>query len=98
MSVKAEKIIIGTRGSALAMWQAQTVADKIANIGHNIEVEINKIKTSGDWKPCQGERKLDAAKGGKALFAKEIEESLLAGEIDLAVHSMKDLESDMQRG
>ncbi len=97
-----KRLVIGTRGSALAMWQAETVASKIANIGqtidHDIDVEIKVIKTSGDWKPCQGEVKLDAAKGGKALFAKEIEEALLAEAIDVAIHSMKDLESVLPKG
>jgi hydroxymethylbilane synthase len=93
-----KKLVIGTRGSALAMWQAETVASRIANIGQDIDIQIKAIKTSGDWKPCQGEVRLDSAKGGKALFAKEIEEALLAGAIDMAVHSMKDLESVMPGG
>ncbi|MFP4465062.1 MAG: hydroxymethylbilane synthase [Alphaproteobacteria bacterium] len=103
MTVKPEyeypkKIVIGTRGSALALWQARFVADKIANIGQGIEVEVRDIKTSGDWKPCQGEVRLDALQGGKAQFAKEIEEALLNGQIDMAVHSMKDLETVLPDG
>lgn len=98
MAVKPEKIVIGTRGSALAVRQAQIAANNIVNIGYNTLVEIREIKTSGDWHPSHGEVKLDCAKGGKALFAKEIEEALLDKEIDIAVHSLKDLETAMPRG
>lgn len=103
MSVKLEydypeKIVIGTRGSALAMWQASAVKEMLAEIGQYIDVEIKVIKTSGDWKPEQGEIRLDSLKGGKAQFAKEIEEALLAGEIDIAVHSIKDMETILPEG
>lgn len=103
MTVKSEykypeKIVIGTRGSPLALVQANMVKDKIANIGQNIDVSIRIIKTSGDWKPQDGEVRLEALEGGKAQFAKEIEEALLAGEIDIAVHSMKDMETVLPEG
>lgn len=76
---------IGTRGSALALWQARTVADLLAAAGRRSELVV--IKTSGD-------RIQDAPlseAGGKGLFVKEIEDALLAGDIDVAVHSAKDM-------
>ena len=76
---------IGTRGSALALWQARTVAALLAAGGHRGELVV--IKTSGD-------RIQDAPlseAGGKGLFVKEIEDALLAGDIDVAVHSAKDM-------
>ena len=93
-----EKIIIGTRGSPLALVQANDVRDKIDNIGQNIDVELKIIKTSGDWRPEEGEVRLNALEGGKAQFATEIEEALLTGEIDIAVHSMKDMEAVLPKG
>ena len=103
MSVKPEytypeKIVIGTRGSELAMWQANKVKSLMDNIGQNIDVTIRVIKTSGDWRPEQGEVRLSADEGGKAQFAKEIEEALLEGAVDIAVHSMKDMETDLPEG
>lgn len=80
-----KKIIIGTRGSILALWQANFIKDKLAHLG--VESELKIIKTTGD-------KILDAplAKiGGKGLFTKELEDKLLSGEIDLAVHSLKDV-------
>ncbi|MBI4531519.1 MAG: hydroxymethylbilane synthase, partial [Candidatus Latescibacteria bacterium] len=78
-------IIIGTRGSALALYQANWVKDRLAESGITVSLQI--IRTTGD--------KIHDAPlariGGKGVFTKEIEESLLAGQIDLAVHSMKDL-------
>lgn len=76
---------IGTRGSALALWQARTVADLLAANGRRSELVV--IKTAGDR--IQDAPLSDA--GGKGLFVKEIEEALLAGEIDAAVHSAKDM-------
>ncbi|TAK06874.1 MAG: hydroxymethylbilane synthase, partial [Candidatus Manganitrophaceae bacterium] len=78
---------IGSRGSQLALWQANWVKGQLESKG--FQVEIVKIKTTGD-------KILDvplAKVGGKGLFVKEIEEALLRGEIDLAVHSMKDVPS-----
>ncbi len=103
MPVKSEerypdKIVIGTRGSPLALWQAETVKSKIDSIGQNIDVSIKIIRTSGDWRPEQGEAPLDPSCGGKACFAKEIEDALLRGDIDIAVHSMKDIEVDLPEG
>ncbi|MDI6892573.1 MAG: hydroxymethylbilane synthase, partial [Actinomycetota bacterium] len=79
-----KKIVIGTRGSRLALWQANFVAAQLKRLV-SCEIAIRKIKTRGD-------RMLDsplARIGGKGLFVKEIETALLNGEVDLAVHSMK---------
>ncbi len=86
-------IRLGSRGSKLALWQAEFVRHEIErNTGK--KVEITKIKTTGDMI-------LDvplARVGGKGLFVKEIEEALLSGRIDLAVHSMKDVPTDLPHG
>jgi hydroxymethylbilane synthase len=77
---------LGTRGSQLALWQANTVAARIAETG-GPACRIVVIKTTGDRLQ---DRPLSEA-GGKRLFVKEIEDALLAGEVDLAVHSSKDM-------
>lgn len=79
------KLIIGTRGSALALWQANFIKDRLAEIG--IESELKIIKTQGDIIQHLRLDKLE----GKGFFTKELEEELLVGSIDLAVHSHKDL-------
>ena len=80
-----KKLIIGTRGSDLALWQANFTKDKLAEIG--IEAELKIIKTQGDKILNLRLDKLE----GKGFFTKELEEELLNGSIDLAVHSHKDL-------
>lgn len=92
---QVEEITIGTRGSALALWQAHKVRDELVKIRRGLVVNIKIIKTSGDWRPEDGEVRLEALEGGKAQFAKEIEEAMLAGQIDIAVHSMKDMETEL---
>ena len=85
---------LGTRGSQLALWQANWVKSEIEKRTPGLEVEIVKIKTTGD-------KILDvplAKVGGKGLFVKEIEEALLDKRIDLAVHSMKDVPTDFPKG
>jgi hydroxymethylbilane synthase len=92
--MQANKIIIGSRGSKLALCQAKLVADNLMNHHPGLVVEITKIKTKGD-------KILDAplAKiGGKGLFVKELEDALLAGRIDLAVHSLKDVPTELPPG
>ncbi len=83
---------IGTRGSALALWQARTVAALIQASGPSVEIVV--ISTGGD--------RLQQAPlsevGGKRLFVKEIEDALLAGEIDIAVHSAKDMSAVLPDG
>lgn len=80
-------IKIGTRGSELAVVQANMVADELLALNPNIKVEIIKIKTTGDILHSENLTKI----GGKAVFLKEIEEQLIAGNIDCAVHSAKDV-------
>ena len=83
------KLVIGTRGSRLAIWQAEWVQRQLTTLAPGIEVTLQRIHTSGD-------KILDvplAKIGGKGLFVKEIEEALLRKDIDLAVHSMKDVPS-----
>lgn len=89
-----KKIRIGTRGSQLALWQANWVKGKLSEWNPGIEIEIHKIKTTGD-------KILDvplAKVGGKGLFVKEIEEALFDKKIDIAVHSMKDVPTDLPEG
>jgi len=89
-----KKVIIGTRGSKLALWQAEWVKSELQKMNPGLEVELNKIKTTGD-------KILDvplAQVGGKGLFVKEIEEALLSGDADLAVHSMKDVPTEFPEG
>ena len=82
------KLVIGTRGSQLALWQANWVKGQLDSAGHEVEIQI--IKTTGD--------KLEhiplTSSGTKGLFIKEIQEALVDGAVDLAVHSMKDLPTE----
>jgi hydroxymethylbilane synthase len=87
-------ICIGTRGSALALWQANHVKECIETAFPDIRVDIKTIKTTGDRIT---DRPL-AMVGGKGLFVKEIEASLLDSSIDLAVHSMKDMPGELPDG
>ena len=88
-------LTIGTRGSPLALWQANHVRDLlIANGLPPGDVEFAVIKTSGDTIQDVALREF----GGKGLFTKEIDEALLASRIDLAVHSMKDLPTELPSG
>lgn len=86
------KIIIGSRGSDLALWQAHHVKSQLENIG--CEVEIKIIKTQGDIIQHLSFDKME----GKGFFTKEIEAALLEKSIDLAVHSHKDLETNSPEG
>ena len=80
------------------MVQANMVAEILRDAVSGLNVELVVIQTSGDWKPEQGETRLSAAKGGKGQFAKEIEQALLSGAVDLGVHSAKDMESHLHAG
>jgi hydroxymethylbilane synthase len=87
-------IRIGTRGSQLALWQAGWVKTAIEQHAPGVTVALDIIKTKGD-------KILDvplAKVGGKGLFVKEIEEAILDGRIDLAVHSMKDMPAELPSG
>jgi hydroxymethylbilane synthase len=85
-------IRIGSRGSQLALWQANHVADTLRRHGHTVEIEI--IRTTGDRMQQPG-FVLPPGQDGKGIFIKEIEEALAAGRIDLAVHSLKDLPTEL---
>ena len=90
----SKTIKIGTRGSKLALWQANWVKSALNAGNTSIAVELVPIKTRGD-------KIIDvplAKVGGKGLFVKEIEDALLNGRIDLAVHSMKDMPSEIPDG
>ena len=86
------RLRIGSRGSQLALWQAHHISDLLRAQGHEVELEI--IKTTGD-------KILDVALakvGTKGMFTKEIEEALAEGRVDLAVHSLKDLPTELSAG
>lgn len=87
-----DPIRIATRGSALALWQANNVRDALRAARSDREVELVIIKTEGDRVT---DRPL-AAIGGKALFVKEVEAALLDGRAEIAVHSMKDVPGDVE--
>ena len=87
-----ETLRIGTRGSKLALWQAHYTQDQLQAIG--IDSELHIIKTKGDKIQHLSFDKIE----GKGFFTKEIEDELLAGHIDLAVHSMKDMPTTQPEG
>jgi hydroxymethylbilane synthase len=89
-----KQIIIGSRGSELALWQANFIKRELEKKSRSLSVEIKIIKTKGD-------KILDVALsqiGDKSLFTKELENELLAGTIHLAVHSLKDLQTKIPEG
>ena len=83
------KLRIGSRGSQLALWQANHIAALLRGEGHTVEIEI--IKTTGD----RLQEVTFAEVGSKGMFTKEIEEALADGRVDLAVHSLKDLPTEL---
>lgn len=83
---------IGSRGSELALWQANHVKNALESAGYEVEIKI--IRTKGDRIQHLSFDKIE----GKGFFTKEIEAQLLQGEIDLAVHSLKDLETEQPEG
>lgn len=92
--MKKEKLIIGSRGSELALWQAKFIKRELERKNKNLAVEIKIINTKGD-------KILDVALskiGDKGLFTKELENELLNGTIDIAVHSLKDLQTELPQG
>lgn len=89
-----KSVVIGTRGSKLALWQANYIADCLRKQYSDLTVELKQITTTGD-------KILDvplAKIGGKGLFTKELENEMLAGTIDLAVHSLKDMPTQLPEG
>jgi len=92
--IMEQTVRIGTRGSALAVWQAEWVKAQLSAFHPGCRIELVKIKTTGD-------KILDvplAQVGGKGLFVKEIETALLEGHVDIAVHSMKDMPAEVPPG
>lgn len=85
-------LVIGSRGSKLALWQANYTKARLESLGHECRIEV--IQTTGD-RFQQGPLK---EIGNKGLFTKEIEEALLDGRIDLAVHSLKDMPTALPEG
>ena len=83
------KLRIGSRGSQLALWQANHIAELLRIQGHEVEIEI--VKTTGD----RLQEVTFAQVGSKGMFTREIEEALAAGRVDLAVHSLKDLPTEL---
>src|ERR1035437_3111005 len=96
-----EPIRIGSRGSQLALWQANHIAAALRDAGHTVEIEI--IRTTGDRMQHPESPETDALPSlvplpdGKGIFIKEIEEALAEGRIDLAVHSLKDLPTELDK-
>jgi len=88
------EIRIGARGSKLAVWQAEWVKNRLEELHPGLEARLVKIKTTGDKITDSPLAKI----GGKGLFTREIEEALLGGEVDLAVHSMKDMPYKLPEG
>jgi len=94
MMKKKNRIYIGTRGSKLALWQAEWVKSEIQHLHSEIEISLIKIKTTGDMILDVPLAKI----GGKGLFVKEIEEAILRHKVDMAVHSMKDVPTELPEG
>jgi hydroxymethylbilane synthase len=87
-------LVVGTRGSALALWQAEHVVERLRASVPPVEAQVKRITTYGDR---VRDRALSQV-GGRGLFVKEIEHALLAGEVDLAVHSLKDMPTELPDG
>ena len=85
-------MLVGTRRSPLAMWQARHLKDRLARV--SVGAELIPIVTRGDRIQDRALTKI----GGKGLFLKEIEEALLDGRVDIAVHSLKDVPAEMPEG
>ena len=89
-----EVLRIATRSSPLAIWQAEYVQQRLESLHEGLSVELVRIKTQGD-------KILDtplAKIGGKGLFVKELEEAIMDGRADIAVHSMKDVPMELPEG
>ncbi len=92
--MKKQKLVIGSRGSELALWQAKFIKKELERKNKNLSIEIKITNTKGD-------KILDVALskiGDKGLFTKELEIELLNGTIDIAVHSLKDLQTEIPKG
>lgn len=89
---------IGTRGSPLALKQANILKGALQKAHPDLAIEIVPIKSAADWKMQDGEKSLCDKNGGKGQFAKEIEERILDGALDCGVHSLKDMASFLPAG
>jgi len=89
-----KRLVIATRRSRLALWQAEHVKSRLAALHHGITVELLPLSTRGDELI---DRRLDQV-GGKGLFVKELEQAMAEGRADIAVHSMKDVPADLPEG
>ncbi|HYY57475.1 MAG TPA: hydroxymethylbilane synthase [Pyrinomonadaceae bacterium] len=89
-----DRLVIGSRGSKLALWQAEWVRSRLTALHPQTDIRVEVIKTGGD---IMKEAPLSVI-GGRGVFTKEIEEALLDGRIDLAVHSLKDLPTVLPAG
>lgn len=87
------KIVLGTRGSKLALWQARHVADRLIQHHPGLEIEEKIIQSEGDLHQVDPLKRSDVG-----VFVRRLEEAMLAGKIDLAVHSLKDLPTDQPDG
>ena len=88
------RLIIGTRGSKLALWQTNHIKERLESRHNGLSVEIKIIRTKGDRIQDVALAKI----GSKGLFTKEIEQAMLAGKVHLAVHSLKDLPTELPAG
>lgn len=84
-------IIVGSRGSKLALLQTELVVQRLRESYHDLEFYVKRIKTSGDRNRTTSLAEI----GGQGIFIKELEEALLSGEIDMAVHSLKDVPTEL---
>src|SRR5215217_5243781 len=86
-------LVIGSRGSKLALWQAEHARERLLLLNPQLDIRIEIIKTTGDVK-----KDPLSVIGGKGVFTKELEDALLDGRIDIAVHSLKDLPTILPDG
>src|ERR671925_644114 len=89
----SRSLVIGSRGSKLALWQAEQAKARLLALNPEIDIRVEIIKTTGDVKTDPL-----SVIGGKGVFTKEIEDALLDKRIDLAVHSLKDLPTELPDG
>jgi hydroxymethylbilane synthase len=94
----SRKIILGSRGSELARAQTAMAAEAVRQVWPGLDLKVEIIKTRGDERGVEGNETVDPRAGRKGLFTGEIERALAAGEIDVAIHSAKDLPSDTTPG
>ena len=87
------RLVIGSRGSRLALWQAEQARERLIRLNPGFQIQIEVIKTTGDVKPDPL-----SVIGGKGVFTKELEDALLDKRIDIAVHSLKDLPTTVPDG